>query len=124
MQRLTNSHRFSHQKGGAVVTKDHPSTEALRDALLSVTPAQEIAVETLAMGSTHSAAAERAGVSRETVTRWAGHHMGFRAALRAFRNTLNVEQADMVRAVRSRALRIVAENLEDADKLYALAVLR
>ena len=43
--------------------------EALRSALLSLTPAQQLAVEALSTGATHQTAGDAAGVTRETVTR-------------------------------------------------------
>ena len=48
--------------------------EELREALLSLTPAQQVAIEALVAGATHAVAAEETGVSRETVTRWISNH--------------------------------------------------
>ena len=44
--------------------------ETLRAALVDLTPAQALAVDALAIGSTHAQAVEIAGVTRENVTRW------------------------------------------------------
>ncbi len=96
----------------------------LRAALLTVTPAQQAATEVLAAGASHADAAEAAGVARETVTRWAGHHPGFRAALALYRSTLADEQAAKLRRIRDRALDVIDAQLADADLATALAVLR
>jgi hypothetical protein len=97
----------------------------LRAALVSLTPAQAIAADALATGSTHEAAAELAGVTRETVTRWANHHPAFRAALDSYRHALAAEQADTARRLRGKALAVVERRLDDdADLPTALAVLR
>jgi len=96
----------------------------LRAALLSVTPAQQAAAETLAAGASHTDAAEAASVARETVTRWAGHHPGFRAALALYRSTLADERATKLRRIRDRALDVIDAQLTDADLAAALAVLK
>jgi len=93
-------------------------------ALAELSVAQEIAAEALATGATHAVAAEAAGVHRETVSRWAGHHPPFRAALGQHRATLAAEQADAVRRIRGRALALVEAQLDGADLSGALAVLR
>jgi len=98
--------------------------DAVRAALLSLTPAQQAAVEALATGVTHREAANIAGVCRETVTGWVGHHPGVRAALETFRVALATEQANKARAIRGRALAIVEAQLDGADLAMALAVLR
>jgi len=100
------------------------TTNDLRTALLELTPGQQIAAETVASGATHAAAAEAAGVHRETVTRWAGHHPAFRATLNLYRATLAAEQSDTARRIRGRALAILEAQLDTADVPTALAVLR
>ena len=98
-------------------------TDQLRTALLTLAPAQQTAAEVLATGATHAEAAEAANVARETVTRWLGHHPGFRAALDLYRATLAAEQADRSRRIRSKALEAVEAGL-DAGSIDPLAVLR
>ena len=98
--------------------------DAVRAALLSLTPAQQAAVEALATGATHREAADIAGVCRETVTGWVGHHPGVRAALETVRVALATEQANKARAIRGRALAVVEAHLDGADLPMALAVLR
>ena len=104
--------------------------DRLRAALLKITPTQQAAAEALASGATHADAADAAGVARETVSRWAGHHPGFRAYLAELRATIAAEQAtaeaERRRAIRGRALDVVADRLDDdgATLTDALAVLR
>ncbi len=51
------------------------------DLLLQLDPKQAKALEVLAAGGSHEAAAEAAGVHRVTVTRWANHHPEFVAEM-------------------------------------------
>lgn len=97
--------------------------DALRAILLELTPAQQAAVEALATGSTQQAAAEAAGVTRETVTRWAGHVPAFKATLNLYRAALVTEQIDTARRIRGKALDAVERAL-DEDRIDPLAVLR
>ena len=80
-------------------------------------PAQQTAAEALAIGATHTEAAEAADVARETVTRWLGHHPGFRAALDLYRATLATEQADRARRIRGKALDVLGHEVGDAGLL-------
>lgn len=96
----------------------------LRAALVELTPAQQAAVEALAVGSTHAVAAEASGVARETVTRWARNHPAFRAALNLYLAALVAEHADTARRIRGRALAVVESGLDTADVPTALNILR
>ena len=104
------------------LTADH--LDDLRAALVNLTPRQQIAAELLAAGSTQAAAAEAAGVTRETVGKWAGNHPGFREALGHYRHAAATEQAERARRIRVKALEVVESALDDADLPAALAVLR
>lgn len=53
-----------------------------------------------------------AGVTREAVTRWAGHHPAFQAALNLYRTTLAQEQVDTARRIRTKTLVPVEEQLD------------
>jgi hypothetical protein len=97
--------------------------ETLRVALLRLTASQQVAVEALAVGATHEAAAEKAGVTRETITRWAGHLPSFQAALNLYRSALVHEQIDTARRIRGKALCAV-ETALDESRIDPLAVLR
>ncbi len=106
---------------------DHPRADldALRAALVELTPAKAIAADALATGSTHAEAAELAGVNRETVTRWANHHPAFREALDRYRHALAEANTDAACRIRRKALAAVERILNDeADLPTALAVLR
>ena len=97
----------------------------LRQALLEVSPKQQLALESLATGATHTEAAMAAGVDRKTVTRWKGYHPGFQAALASWQAVAAVEQIEKVCRIRSRALDVIAARLEDdgTDIATALTVL-
>ncbi len=95
----------------------------LRAALLELTPGQQIAVEALAGGATQQDAAEAAGVTRETVTRWSGHVPAFKATLNLYRAALVSEQIDTARRIRGKALSAVETALDDGS-IDPLAVLR
>lgn len=96
---------------------------ALRGALLQLTASQQVAVEALAGGATQQAAADAAGVTRETVTRWAGHVPSFKATLNLYRLTLVADQIDTARRIRGKALNAI-ESALDAGEIDPLAVLR
>lgn len=101
----------------------------LKAALLTVTPTQQAAADALAAGATHAEAATASGVARETVSRWAGHHPGFRSYLTEVRAVLAAElaeaQAERLRAIRDSALDALADRLTDGATITeALAVLR
>ena len=100
------------------------TVDALRAALVNLTPRQQAAAEMLAGGSTQAAAAEAAGVTRETVGKWAGRHPGFREALGRYRLAAASEQAERAGRIRAKALEVVESALDDADLAAALAVLR
>lgn len=101
----------------------HSALTELRAALLHLSPAQQAAVEALAAGATHEDAAAAAGVARETVTRWVGHHCAVRAALNLHRAVAAEEQLDRTLRIRAKALTAVEDAL-DAGTLEPLAVLR
>ena len=105
---------------------NHPTPNDLQDlrrALLELNPAQQVAVEALCSGSSQQTAAEAAGVSRETVTRWLGHLPAFKATLNLYRATIASEQVDAARRIRGKALRLVEDALDHGD-IDPLAVLR
>lgn len=97
--------------------------EQLRAALLGLTPAQQVAVEALVGDATHAAAAEASGVTRETVTRWAGHLPAFRATMNLCRAAIVAEQIDVARRIRGKAMAAVELAL-DKGQIDPLAVLR
>ena len=96
----------------------------LRTALVELNPKQQAAVEALASGATHAASAEAAGVARETVTRWAGGHPGFRAALNLYRLSAATELADQITRIWTKAMVVIEHTLDTGNLSDALAVLR
>ena len=102
---------------------DEISLESLRASLLALTPAQQLAVESIASGSTHQVAAEHAGVTRETVTRWLGHLPAFQAALGRYRAALLDDQLATARRIRGKALSSIEEAL-DAGEIDPIVVLK
>lgn len=107
-------------------TRSVDEHDRLRAALVELTPAQALAADALATGSTHAEAAEVAGVTRETVTRWTNHHPGVREALDRYRHALAFDAATAACRIRGKALAVVERHLDgDTDDVsVALAVLR
>ena len=101
---------------------DEISLESLRASLLALTPAQQLAVESIASGSTHQVAAEHAGVTRETVTRWPGHLPAFQAVGR-YRAALLDDRLATARRIRGKALGSIEEAL-DAGEIDPIVVLK
>lgn len=93
-------------------------------SLLQLTPTQAIAIDVLDCGGTQSEAAERAGVSRVTVSRWIHNHPAFIAEL----NRRHVERADRVSVrideLTLRAMELVALAIEQGDTSTAIQWLR
>jgi len=100
--------------------------DRLRAALVNLSATQAIAAEAIATGATHGEAAELAGVTRETVSRWVNHHPGFGEALDRARHVLADEAITTACRIRAKALAAVERRLDtDPDDLpVALAVLR
>lgn len=88
-------------------------------------PAQLTAVDLLALGSSVSAAATAAKVSRQTVSEWLNQDAEFIAALNTRRGELWAEAADRLRALLPRALDVIEKALatEGPDALPAALAL-
>lgn len=106
------------------MTTQSDAVARLRAALIELTPSQRSAIEALAAGATHADAAEVAGVARETVTRWSGHHPGFQAAQNMYAAAIALEQSDRIRQILGKALAVIDRELDDADLGQALAVIK
>lgn len=100
--------------------------ERTAQALLQVTPSQQHAAIELANGRSHLEAAGAAGVSRETVTRWAGSHPGFRSLLAHLRAAAAAEQLRLADQLRLQAMHVVhrALSADPPDVKVALSVLK
>ena len=82
-----------------------------------LTPAQVAAVTALIGGATHSEAAQIAGVSRETVSRWCTKHPGVKTALNEAHSAIFIEHILALTKIRTAALDIaqtVLANLRTA----------
>jgi len=90
-----------------------------------LTTAQEIAIATLIRGATVSAAAEEAGVARQTVSTWKNTNPAFIAALNRERRHVWEHEQDRVRAVRTKALEVIAGALNGNESFdRAMEVLK
>jgi hypothetical protein len=94
------------------------------ESLLRLTPTQVIAIDVLDCGGTQTEAAERAGVSRVTVSRWVHHHPAFSAEL----NRRMVERARRVAAqadeLTLRAMALTIRAIDEGDTSVAIQWLR
>ena len=84
------------------------------------TPAQELAIAALIAGSTVTEAAARAGVNRETVSRWRTDDVVFIAALNAGRAELRDAVRAGLHALAREALGTVREILTDRNSPAAV----
>ena len=83
---------------------------------MSLTAAQQLAADALATGCRDAEAAERAGVCRETVTRWRSRLPAFRAALEDRRRELWTATVDRLRNLLPKALNAIERALESEDE--------
>ena len=94
------------------------------ESLLKLTPAQALAADVLDAGGSQSEAAEMAGVSRVTISRWTHHHPAFVAEL----NRRYIERAGRVATrvdeLTSKAMELVAKSVEQGDTSVAIQWLR
>jgi hypothetical protein len=85
----------------------------------TLSPQQETAVDLLASGKTVTGAAEAIEVSRQTVSEWLNHHLGFEAALNRRRQELWVGMTDTLRGLLPKALEVLKSELEGETPLPA-----
>lgn len=97
------------------------SDEVLMAALTSLRPNQRAALSALAGGATQTEAAEAAGVTRETVTRW-NSHPEFRAAHARLVNALEAESYEKVRMARVKVIDVITARLDAPDVSLADAI--
>ena len=89
----------------------------------SVTDRQLLAIDALLTGSTHSEAADSAGVHRCTVTGWANHHIGFITELNQRRHQRNLASADLLHSVIHDALQLLSQAISEGDVKSAMMLL-
>lgn len=91
----------------------------------SLTPGQATAVDMLVLGRTVTDVAEAVGVTRQTVSGWLHHHLGFQAELSVRRRELWETAADQLRGLVPKSVEVLKEALEGDEKLMvALGILR
>lgn len=84
-----------------------------------LTPAQWVAVEALASGTSVTTAAEAASVSRQTVSDWLNHNAQFQAAVNTRRQELWRESSDRLRALVPQALDVLSDWMKSHKGLDA-----
>ena len=80
-----------------------------------MTVEQMNAIDLLALGKTDQEAADAVGVTRQTVNKWRNHVTRFEVALNLKRQELWAGHADTLRAMVSRALEVLAEDMGADD---------
>jgi transcriptional regulator with XRE-family HTH domain len=86
-----------------------------------LTPAQDLALAALLAGQTQEAAAEAAGVTRQTVSEWARRDSLFVATLNQRRQDLWAGHADRLRGLVSKAVDVLETGLDSPDERAKLA---
>jgi transcriptional regulator with XRE-family HTH domain len=97
----------------------HPNKLAALTPVLSAP--QETALLALAEGATQGEAAERAGVTRETVSRWRRDDPEFTAALNGVRKDIWDASVDRLRLLALKSTEVLAKLLESDDPRMRLA---
>jgi hypothetical protein len=85
----------------------------------TLTPQQETAVDLLASGKTVTDTATAVEVTRQTVSEWLNHHLGFQAALNRRRQELWAGMTDALRGLLPKALEVLKGELEGEAPLPA-----
>jgi hypothetical protein len=92
------------------MTVEHQS-HTLRD----LNDRQLLAIDAIVSGATDQAAADAAGVTRETVNRWSNNHPEFQAELNRRRKQLQDQRADVVRRTDLFVLDHLRQRVEEGD---------
>jgi transposase len=93
-------------------------------SLRELSERQLVAIDALLTGATHSAAADKAGVHRVTVSKWVSGHPAFQADLSRRRQELNEQRAARLRELDEAALDAVAHQLDTSDSEFAIKWLK
>jgi len=91
-------------------------TAPAQDPLRDLNPKQRIALGELAAGATQQQAADKAGVQRTTVSGWANHHPGFRAALDSQLLAANDDLLSMRQAGSTLAVEGLLKRIKEGDE--------
>lgn len=98
------------------ITKPHKTAQ--------LTVSQENAIDALILGNTDREAGEKAGVARETVTRWRNDNADFIAELNRRRAALWGSAQDRLRGMVRQALDVLESALQANDVRAAVEVLK
>jgi len=90
----------------------------------SLSTAQENAIDALILGNTDREAGEKAGVARETVTRWRNDNADFIAELNRRRSALWAASHDRLRSLVAKAVDVLEQALTVGDTRAAVEVLK
>jgi aryl-alcohol dehydrogenase-like predicted oxidoreductase len=85
---------------------------------------QLVAIDALLSGATHGEAADKAGVHRVTVSKWASGHPAFQAELSRRRQELNEQRVARLRELDEAAFDAVARQLDTSDPEFAIKWLK
>ena len=88
-----------------------------------VTDRQLLAIDALLTGSTHSEAADIAGVHRCTVTGWVNHHIGFITELNQRRHQRDLASADLLHKLVHDSLQLISDVIAGGNIKAALTLL-
>lgn len=99
-------------------------TEEQKRQLYRVTDAQRIAAEAVVAGLTTSEAAERSGVTRQTVSGWRNHHPAFKALVNRLRRNAHSLWLEQMRVADQAAVGVLLAAIQEGDIQAALAWLR
>jgi transposase-like protein len=104
------------------MSRQNPTNpDAMRYALSSQ---QEAVVDLLGSGMNISEAAEKVGVTRQTVSEWVNRNPAFQAGLNRRRQELWAEASDKLRSLLSAALALLEQAVKEGNIRAAIAVLR
>lgn len=98
------------------ITKPHKTAQ--------LTVSQENAIDALILGNTDREAGEKAGVARETVTRWRNDNADFIAELNRRRSALWAASHDRLRSLVAKAVDVLEQALTVGDTRAAVEVLK
>lgn len=95
-------------------------TDETRRNLFDLTDTQRTAIGELVAGATATEAADTAGVTRQTVSKWKNHHPEFIAELNRRRAELIEERTDRMRDIDVTALGVIGEHINEGNLDAAL----
>jgi hypothetical protein len=98
--------------------------DQIQAALVQLNVGQHNALSALMEGKSFAAAADLAGVGRNTVSYWVRHNAAFRAAYNAWRKDLAESINAQLHSAAQAAATVVREAIENGDTKIAMTLLR